>query len=219
MSNTISVAPKLNDEEVAALHRAADQARKFAMTIGRPMEASISPMQAGREGEPTVMLLVDKTITVTTDRGARVAFAIGLQPVPIGLADHWFVKAHNYKRYGAGPAVGAEPERDPMLPPRAPSLDAAVAEQMQQQGEALLDAKDDLRAMDAALAAKDAELEQLRAQLAAAKPAPPPQGPDQGAGAAPDSGKAAALFGAGAAAGAAPDGGKPDPGAAKGKTP
>ena len=162
MSQTIAEPAKLTPEEVAALHRAAAANRALAMTIGRPLASGVSPMQSGRPGEPTVMMLIDKAITVTLDHppGKRVLFGIGLQPIPVNLADHWFVQAHKFKRYGAGPAVGAEPEQAPELPPQAlPSMDEAVAKQLQNQGEALQDAQ-------AALLAKDQELADLRAQVA-----------------------------------------------------
>lgn len=177
MSQTITEPLKINADEAAAIHRAAEQARKVAMTIGRPQQPAKTPMQAGQHGEATVMMLVDKSITLTTQDGGRVTFGIGLQPVPGTLANHWFVAAANFKRYGAGPAVGAEPERAPELPATAaPSLDEAVAGQLQAQSLALLEAK-------SALADKDAALAEMQAKLdAATKPREPPDaGPKTGA--------------------------------------
>ncbi len=174
MSQTITEPLKINADEAAAIHRAAEQARKVAMTIGRPQQPAKTPMQAGQHGEATVMMLVDKSITLTTQDGGRVTFGIGLQPVPGTLANHWFVAAANFKRYGAGPAVGAEPERAPELPATAaPSLDEAVAGQLQAQSLALLEAK-------SALADKDAALAEMQAKLDAATK-PPDAGPKTGA--------------------------------------
>jgi hypothetical protein len=161
MSQTIVEPAKLTPEEVAAIHRAADASRQLAMTIGRPVQAALTPMQAGRAGEPTVMMLINKPLLLTLDKATKVRFEIGLQSVPFSLADHWFVKAHRFNRYGPGPAVGAEPERDPELPPRVgASMDESVARQLQEQGDRLTDAQQ-------ALAAKDARLAELEALLAA----------------------------------------------------
>jgi hypothetical protein len=126
-------------------NRPVDQ-RPFAPSTsgGARIVERVDPAKAGAEGEEMVDMSFPRDVTLLTDDGRRIDFKRGVQPVPVSMADHQWLRAHGVKRADDG-----KPDRTF----QREQEDAAIADKRAREDAALKQARFD---EDAAIAAEAA---------------------------------------------------------------
>ena len=67
--------------------------------IGVRPDAGHKTPAAAAQGQKTVAMEFPKPVTLTLGYGDSVFYPAGVHPVPVDLADHWFLKAHGARPF------------------------------------------------------------------------------------------------------------------------
>lgn len=83
------------------------QAIEYPRIVAPVAGPSLTPEQAAK-GHKTVTMVFDHDVLLTVDWHTKIAFTKGVHEVPEHLADHFFLRNHNVRRYNTQVAVSSK---------------------------------------------------------------------------------------------------------------